>query len=141
MKLVNPVIPEQIRLEAYPRSLRLNHNGELYCNPAVTISLDATGKYVTDWLLFDELNTSEFALHWVPKREGAVKTRRSKSGTTLLFSATPLLLKRPDLRVEAGRIRLIPFRIDKTDEGDLFVLDLTKEENIPSSRRTTKKLT
>lgn len=138
MKIVNPVIPDQIRLEAFPLSLRLNHGGELYANPAVTISLDATGKIITNFLLFDEHNLNEFALHWVPKRAGAVKTRRSKSGSTLTFSATPLLLRRPDLRVEAGRIRLLPFRIDQTDEGALFVLDLTKEENIPSSRRPAK---
>lgn len=136
MKVIRPLIPEQLRLDSYGPKLHLNHSGELYANPAATAALDSSGLSPTDWLLFDQIAETEVALHWVPRgTTGARKVRRPKSGNTATFSASPLLLLFPRLRVPAGRIRVIPFRIDQTEEGRLFVMEVDKEENVPSSRQ------
>lgn len=137
MEATNPLLPKQLWLESFDAVLRLNHSGELYANPRAAATLDGTAQSKTEWLLFDQRTIYEFALLWVPKgTDGAVKIRRPKTGNTFIFSALPLLLLRPALRVAAGRIRIIPYRIDKTETGALFVLDVSKEDNIPSSRRT-----
>lgn len=140
MKVTKPLIPEQLRLESYDPQLHLNHSGELYANPVATAALDATGLSPTDLLLFDQIAETEVALHWVPRgTKGARKVRRPKSGNTASFSASPILLLFPRLRVPAGRIRLIPFRIDQTEEGAMFVMEINKEESITSSRHPGKK--
>jgi hypothetical protein len=139
LKLTKPLIPEQLRLDSFDAELRLSHNGELYANPGATAHLDSTAQSHTDSLLFDQLSDTEVALHWVARgTNGSSRVRRPKKGNTALFSGTPLLLLFPKLRVPAGRIRRIPYRIDAKREGPLFVLDLTNEESIPSSRRPQK---
>jgi hypothetical protein len=136
MEVTKPLIPQQLWLESFDAVLRLNHSGELYANPRAALNLDGTAQFKTEWLLFDQIGQDDCALRWVPKgTAGQVKVRRPSQGNTLQFSAYPLLLERPVLRVAPGRIRIIPYRIDQTETGPLFVLDLSKEENIPSSRR------
>lgn len=135
MEANNPLNPHELYLNTFDPVLRLSHSGELYANPRAAVALEGTAQSKTDWLLFDQLSINEFALLWVPKRDDAVKIRRHKSGSTFVLSARPLLLLRPDLRVEAGRIRVIPYRVDQTEAGARFVVDLKGEDNIPSSRR------
>lgn len=60
---------------------------------------------------------------------------------TLSFSARPLLLLKPFLKVPPGRIRLIPYRVDQTEHGALFVLNIAQDENVPSSRRPSQPTT
>lgn len=139
MKLVRPLIPEQLRIDSYGPELHLNHSGDLYANPCVTAALDSTGFSPTEWLLFDQIADTEVALHWVPRgTTGASRVRRPKNGRTATFSGSPLLLLFPRLRVPARRIRLIPFRVDQTEEGLLFVMEVSKEESIPSSHSSSK---
>jgi hypothetical protein len=135
MEANNPLIPQQLWLDSFDPVLRLNTGGDLYANPRAAAALYGTAQSKTDWLLFDQIALNEFALLWVPKdTPGATKVRRPKSGNTFTFSARPLLLLRPILRVAVGRIRIIPYRIDQTEQGARFVIDVSKEDNIPSNR-------
>jgi hypothetical protein len=136
MQVIKPLIPQQLWLESFDAVLRLANNGQLYANPRAAADLDGTAQFKTEWLLFDQIGENRFALHWVPRgTAGHVKVLRPSEGNTLQFSALPLLLERPVLRVAPGRIRIIPYRIDQTENGPLFVLDVSREENVPSSRR------
>lgn len=139
MKLTRPLIPDHLRRAAHPAELRLNHGGELYANPRATADLDAAGHSHNDAaILFDELTATTVALHWVPRgTTGSSRVRRPKPGNTAIFSASPLLLLHPRLRVQQGRIRCIPYHIDLTEDGPLFVLDINDDQNVPSGHKST----
>lgn len=137
MEIRKPLIPELIRLEEYPQCLSLNSRREFYANPRALIGLESSIARPTDWLVFDERDGQTYALHFLPhKVPGAVHLRRSKSRTTALFGAGPLLAKRPDLRVADGRIREIPYTLALSEgEYPLFLLHIVEEENRPTVKR------
>lgn len=136
MTIRNPVIPEQIRMESYPRCLCLNSRGEFYANPRALFDLESCIARPTDYLVYDQIDAMTFALHFVPKKgDGTVHVRRPKSKTTALFGAGPVLLLLPAMRVAEGRIREVPYTLQPS-EGDcpLFVLDFRREENRPARK-------
>jgi hypothetical protein len=135
VKLHRPLVAQQIWQERVDRALRLNTYNQLYANPVVMAALDATcTRRTAKHLLYDQLSETEVALHWVEKgTEGALSVKRQ--GNSGLFSFGIVLALYPALHVPRGRIRRIPYRVDETPEGALFVLELDRTEVVLSKRR------
>jgi hypothetical protein len=134
MKPRHPLVPELLRLEGYERCLVLNSRGEFYANPRALIDMESSIARPTDWLLFDKYEENVIALYWLKtKTDGAIHVRRSKSGTTALFGAGPLLSYRPVYKVEGpGHVRRVPYRLEPHGPYPLFLLDLLAEDLRPS---------
>jgi hypothetical protein len=135
VKPTRPLVAQQIRQERVDRALRLNAQSQLYANPVVMAALDATcTRRTAKHLLYDQLSETEVALHWVEKgTEGALAVKRQ--GNCGLFAFGTVLALYPALHVPRGRIRRIPYRVDETPEGALFVLALDRTEVVLSRRR------
>lgn len=119
-ELVRPLITAERRRAEMPMALRLYASGQVYANPVVMEALDGTGR-PTGYLMWDEQRAGLGALHWVKKRTGAVKIRRTGEGAT--WTAGPILAYYPALRVQKGYARLLPIRV----EDGLFLVELTGE--------------
>jgi hypothetical protein len=134
VRIVRPIVVQQLRIELRPQVIRLNARHQAYANPHAMTALDATcTSRTTTHLLFDQWSETEIAIHWVEKETpGAVPIKRQQQ--TGLFSFGPVVTLYPGLKVQRGRLRQIPFRLDESDEGSVFVLDLTNTEVILSSR-------
>lgn len=132
MQPLDPYIAEAIRLELFDPALRLMPNGQVYGNPLVMATLDATAT-PTGHLVFDRREGTLTALIWMKKGSpGAVPVRRrSAEGRTGQWSFGPILARHPALKVDPGWVRRFPFRV----EDGLFLIDVAVNEVVPSQRR------
>jgi hypothetical protein len=133
------VVARDARAANKPKAARLNSRHQLGFNVITLAGLDGTATVKTDFLGFEPLDdANRYAVdHVIKGTDGAVALKRSKSERTGSVSFGPVLADRPDLKVEKGRLRMIPWTIDP-DSGR-FILELAQEENIPAPVRTTKK--
>jgi hypothetical protein len=140
MQINRLLVADQIRFQGYEEAMHLTARNQLYANPAAMAALESTcPRVAAKCLAFDQRAETEIAIHWVEKGTlGSHPISRRENERTGLFSFGPVLALYPALKVSRGWVRRIPYRIDPTPEGKLFVLDLAQSDVIPSQRRRPK---
>lgn len=135
MEPINPVNADAIRFDRYEPALRISARGQAYANPLVWGALESIAT-PTGRLVYDQRSATEFALIWVKRgTRGSVAVSKKDGEQTATFSFGPMLALVPALRVQRGFIRLMPFRLEPVEGGTLFLIDITVELVVPSSRR------
>jgi hypothetical protein len=140
VKINRLLVTDQIRFEGYEEALHLTARNQLYANPAAMAALESTcPRLAAKCVAYDERSETEIAIHWVEKGTlGSHPVSRRENERTGLFTFGPVLALHPALKVARGWVRRIPYRIEPTPEGNLFILDLAQSDVIPSQRRRSK---
>lgn len=124
-------VAKEIRDLEKPLALSLDARGRVRFNPPTLDGLYSCNEKRL-WVGFQQLSADRWALDLLPKRgPGLVKLARAKSENTATCSFGAVLADRPELKVESGRLRLIPWAI----EENRFILLLDQEENIPAPKK------
>ncbi|HLO03237.1 MAG TPA: hypothetical protein VK191_09020 [Symbiobacteriaceae bacterium] len=133
-------VAKQIRDQEKPQAIFVNSRGQASFNPPSYRALESCNQPPAGlFAAFDKINDRLWACDLVAKgTDGAVVLQRSKNNKTARCSFGAVLAERPDLKVEAGRQRKIPWYIDKAENR--FILQLDLEENIPAPKRGKKKV-
>lgn len=128
------VVAQEVRDQSKPRAIFVNAQGRVRFNGVSWAALLQCNQPPHLFAGFEPLTESRWAVDLVPKgTAGASAITRSKNNKTATTSFGAVLADRPDLKVEKGRQRQIPWIIDP--ETNRFVLLLDQEENIPSPKR------
>lgn len=132
-------VAKHVREKKKPRAVKVNSRDQLGWNPVTLAALDGTVAMKSDFIAFEELSQTQIAVDPVEEgTPGCVPLQRSKSEKTATSGPGPILALHPELKVEVGRQRLIPWMIDPNSHR--FILLLDKEENIPAPKKGTQKL-
>jgi hypothetical protein len=115
---------EQTKLETFDAWVTQNSRHQLYFNPLALATFDKTVVTPTEAVGFKILSEKEVALFFVqPGSENSVPFKRSKNKRTGTCSFSPIVARRPYLRVPKGRQMRYPFRLDTPTNGTpVFVL-------------------
>lgn len=131
-------VAQEIRNQEKPHAAVLNSRNQVSFNPPSFAALLLCNDPPTTWAAFEQIDDHHWACDLVENgTPGAVKLQRAKNENTAHCSFGAVLAERPDLKVEVGRQRLIPWTIDNSENR--FILELDKEENIPAPKRGKKK--
>lgn len=132
------VVAKEVRDAEKPHAVIVDARGQISFNPPTFAALLACNNLPPLWAAFGPINDQQWACDLVEKgTPGAVKVHRSTSENTARCSFGAVLAERPDLKVESGRQRVIPWTIDAKENR--FILQLDQEENIPAPKRGSKK--
>lgn len=132
-------VAKDVRDKKKPKALKVNSRRQFGWNTITLRALDSTVPMKQDYIAFEEISATRIAVDEVPEgTDGAVPLQRSKSEKTATSGPGPVLAMHPELEVEVGRQRLIPWMIDPQTKR--FILLLDEEKNIPSPKKGEKKL-
>lgn len=128
---------EKAKLESYASFVTLNARNELYFNPNAMATLDRTTPVPTEAVGYEILSDDEIAIYFVePGTDQSVDLKRPDNKRTGRCSFTPILIKRPFLKVRSGRVNRFPFRLDLSmGAAPRFVISIAR----PKVRRSKSK--
>lgn len=132
-------VAKEIRDAEKPHAVFVNSRDQVSFNLPSLGALLSCNQPPYLFAAFDKINDRQWACDLVPKgTAGCVVFRRSKNNNTGSCSFGAVLAERPDLKVEVGRQRMIPWMIDTAENR--FILLIDKAENIPAPKRGKKKV-